>query len=57
MEELKGGEVAYGTLRGPTTMCDVARDLVGMSLTREASHALDTVNANCWLLGLRIRYV
>ena len=34
-----------------------ARDLVGVEFTREASNALDTIGANCWLLGLRLRYV
>jgi len=34
-----------------------AGDLVGMTFTREASDALDTVDANCYLLGLRLQYV
>lgn len=32
-------------------------DLVGIAFTREASNGLDTVDADCWLLGLRFRYV
>ena len=35
----------------------VANDLVGVAFTREGSHVNDTVAANCYLLGLRLRYV
>lgn len=32
-------------------------DIVGVNFTRDAANALDTVNANCYLLGLRLQYV
>lgn len=34
-----------------------AMDLVGVEFTRHADHANDTVNANCYLLALRMQYV
>ncbi|GAI41372.1 unnamed protein product, partial [marine sediment metagenome] len=34
-----------------------AQDLVGVEFTREGSAGTDTVNADCYLLGLRIQYV
>jgi len=35
----------------------ISNDLVGVAFTREGSHVNDTVGANCYLLGLRLRYV
>ena len=32
-------------------------DQIGVVFTRHGDHANDTVGANCWLLGLRLRYV
>jgi len=32
-------------------------DTIGVQFTRNGNHANDTVGANCYLLGLRIRYV
>lgn len=34
-----------------------AEDLIGFSFTREGSNVNDTVNADCYYLGVRIRYV
>jgi parallel beta-helix repeat protein len=34
-----------------------AGDAVGIEFTRHGNHANDTVNANCYLLGVRIEYV
>lgn len=33
-----------------------ADDLVGISITRQGGHASDSVNANCYYLGIRLRY-
>ncbi len=35
----------------------VANDSVGVAFTRHGDHVNDTVGANCWLLGIRLRYV
>jgi len=32
-------------------------DIVGVAFTRHADDVLDTVDADCWLLGIRMRYV
>jgi hypothetical protein len=32
-------------------------DIVGVEFTREGNNANDTVNADCYLLGLRVQYV
>ncbi len=32
-------------------------DMIGVAFTRHGDHANDTVGANCYLLGLRLRYV
>jgi len=32
-------------------------DIIGIEFTREGNNALDTVNANCYLLGVRMQYV
>lgn len=35
----------------------LANDKVGLAFTRHGENALDTVNANCWLLEFRAQYV
>lgn len=34
-----------------------AQDLVGVEFTRHGENGLDTIDANVWLLGLRLQYV
>ncbi len=62
-DAIAAGEVAV--LADDMTCIDIAaaltgiaaQDLVGVEFTRHGNHANDTVNANCYLLGLRIQYV
>jgi len=62
-DAIPAGEVAV--VNGVLSCIDIsdaltgiaANDLVGILFTREGGHVNDTVNANCYLLGIRFQYV